>query len=274
MAKHPLAWRVAEQFLAEADAAAPGLVEGLYLTGSAALDDFRPHTSDVDAVVITAKRPDQAGLAALRTAHARLRETYPRPRFEGVHLTWADLAAHPGDCPNTPYAQGGRFRPSGRFELNPVTWHVLATKGLAVRGPARDELDVHDVRDGLVSWSLGNLEQYWVRWRERASRIVTPRGLAALGSLAPTWGVLGVSRLHFTLFTREITSKSGAGRYALHAFPARWHAVVNEALRMRRGSSAPSLYASAMARRRAALDYIEMVLDSALSPRLAAAPTA
>lgn len=81
----------------------------------------------------------------------------------------------------------------------------------------------------------------------------------------PSWSVLSVSRLHFTLRTGEVTSKSGAGFYALHAFPERWERIVNECLRIRRNSTLPSLYRSALERRRAALDYIEMVVDDALS---------
>ncbi|MGV2384081.1 MAG UNVERIFIED_CONTAM: DNA polymerase subunit beta, partial [Thermobifida fusca] len=45
MAVHPLVRTVAEAFLRDVDNELPGLVEGLYLTGSVALGDFRPHTS-------------------------------------------------------------------------------------------------------------------------------------------------------------------------------------------------------------------------------------
>ncbi|HEY0636087.1 MAG TPA: nucleotidyltransferase domain-containing protein, partial [Pseudonocardiaceae bacterium] len=46
----------AEKYLVGLDAAAPGLVAGLHVVGSAALDDYRPG-SDLDLVVELAGAP-------------------------------------------------------------------------------------------------------------------------------------------------------------------------------------------------------------------------
>lgn len=267
MAVHPQARNVAEAFLLDVDGEAPGLVEGLYLTGSVALGDFRPHASDVDFVVVTAGPLDDAGRAALRRVHSRMRSRLPRPQFNGIHVTWADLGADPRTCGPVASVLGGRFRAKATADVNPVNWHVLAERGVTIRGPLPVELDVWDEPEGLRAWSFRNLDEQWRRWQATAGRLVSPRGLGSLGSLAPSWSVLSVSRLHFTLRTGEATSKSGAGLYALHAFPERWDRIVNECLRIRRGSHLPSLYHSALARRRAALDYIAMVLDDALVPQ-------
>ncbi|MDS1272178.1 nucleotidyltransferase domain-containing protein [Lipingzhangella sp. LS1_29] len=266
MPVHPRAQAVADTFLHSADAEAPGLVEGLYLTGSVALGDFRPHVSDIDFVVVTARRPTDADQDALRRAHGHVRAQHTHPQFNGIHVTWEDLASDPRSCSRVPSVLGGRFRTRSSPDVNPVTWHILAERGVPVRGPMPLEMDVWDELETLRSWSLGTLDEQWRRWRAAAGRLVTPRGLAVLGSLAPSWSVLSVSRLHFTLRTGEITSKSGAGFYALHAFERRWQDIVNECLRIRRGSSPPSLYENSLTRRRAALDYIEMVLDDALTP--------
>jgi hypothetical protein len=56
MRVHPLVADVADAYMNAVEAEAPGLLEGLYLTGSAALGDFRPHTSDIDFVAVTATR--------------------------------------------------------------------------------------------------------------------------------------------------------------------------------------------------------------------------
>ena len=185
--------------------------------------------------------------------NGNLRHQYD-PRDNHVEYTWDELNRAPGECGPVPSVINGRFRNSASVDVNPITWHVLADRGVTVRGPNPLELDVWDEPESLRDWSLGSLDEQWRRWREKAGRLVTPRGLAVLGSLAPSWSVLSVSRLHFTLKTGEITSKSGAGAYALHAFPERWQRIVNECLRVRRGAQAPSLYESALARRRAALD--------------------
>lgn len=47
---------LAARYLELIDTAAPGLVTGLYLTGSVALADFHPQTSDIDGVVVTSSR--------------------------------------------------------------------------------------------------------------------------------------------------------------------------------------------------------------------------
>lgn len=266
VAIHPHVRTVAEAFLRLADAEAPTLVEGLYLTGSVALGDFRPHVSDVDFVVVTARRPTDADQNALRRVHSRVRALHPRPQFNGIHVTWEDLTCDPLSCARVPAVLSGRFRSRSNVDVNPVTWRILADRGVTLRGPVPVELDIWDGLEELRAWSWRSLDEQWARWRAKAGRFISPRGLAALGSLAPSWSVLNVSRLHFTLQTGEITSKSGAGFYALHAFGEQWHRVVNECLRIRRGSALPSLYQNSMARRRAALDYIEMVLDDAISP--------
>lgn len=265
MAVHPLVRSVAEAFLREVDEELPGLVEGLYLTGSVALGDFRPHTSDINFVVVTTERLTPAQHSAVRRVHARLRSSFSRPHFNGIYVTWDDLATDPQQCGPVASVLGGRFRFRASAEVNPVTWRVLAGHGVAIRGPLPDDVDIWDEPSMLRTWSLGSLEEHWRRWRAKAGHLITPRGLAVLGSLVPSWSVLSVTRLHFTLRTGEVTSKSGAGFYALHAFPERWERIVNECLRIRRNATLPSLYRNVLERRRAALDYIEMVVDDALS---------
>ena len=65
----------------------------------------------------------------------------------------------------------------------------------------------------------------------------------------PPVGRAGVTRLHYTLATGLVTAKTGVGRYALATFPARWHRIARECLRIRRGDRAPSLYPHPVARR-------------------------
>ncbi len=155
-----------------------------------------------------------------------------------------------------------------------MTWHTLAHHGVPIRGPAPADIAIWTDPAVLASWTLGNLDSYWRPWRDGQARLFSRAGLASLGSRAPAWGVLGVTRLHYTLATGGITSKAGAGRYALDTFPARWHRVVRECLRIRRGGGGPSLYRTPLARRREALGYIAMVIDDArgLNPGRGAGP--
>ena len=50
------------------------------------------------------------------------------------------------------------------------------------------------------------------------------------------WLVLGPTRLHHTIVTGAVTSKTGGGRWALEQFDARWHPVIRTCLDLRRGA--------------------------------------
>ena len=49
------------------------------------------------------------------------------------------------------------------------------------------------------------------------------------------WTVLGVLRQFYSFRENAITTKTRAGEYALTCLPARWHPLIQEALRMRAG---------------------------------------
>jgi hypothetical protein len=266
-----VAREVVDAYLGLVDAEAPGLVEAFYLVGSVALGEFRPHESDIDFVAVTATRPDAAALPALRRVHTRTRASYPRPHLDGVYVGREDLGRDPGSVVPVPAAQEGEVG-LGDFEPNPVTWHTLAHPGVAVRGPEPGDIDIWTDLDALAAWTLGNLESYWRPWRRRCSRPFSIEGVAALGSWAPAWGVLGVSRLHYTLATGGMASKEGAGIYALRTFPERWRKIVEECLRIRRGGEGRSLYRTPPGRRRDALAFIAMATDDARRFRQVGAP--
>lgn len=254
--------RLIEVFLRAVDAAMPGLVKGFYLIDSVALEDYRPGQSDIDFIATTRARPDPAELVALRGVHTRLQRHHPQPYFDGCYVTRAELRRDPALAIGALDAHEGRIT-VGTGGLDPVTWHTLACHGVVLRGPDPTALGVWTDPDALAAWTRGNLESYWRRWRARSARWSSPHGLSARGNWAPVWGVPGVSRLHYTLATGAITSKTGAGRYALTAFAPRWHRLVRECLRLRRRGAGPSLYRTPLARRREVLDYITMVLDDA-----------
>lgn len=257
MRLHPLVREKSAAYLARVDAAAPGLVEGLYLVGSVALDDFRPGASDIDFVAVTS-RPLAAGapdLDALRTVH---RSIAGRPYFDGSYVTWADLAGDPSKAGAGAGTHEGRLhgRPAGDGDI--IAWHTLAGHGVAVRGPRAGDLDVWTDRTALTSWCRRNATEYWRPWLVRASRL-SPLGLASLTRWGPAWCVLGISRLHHTIATGAITSKSGAGVYAREAFDPRWRPVIEECLLIRRGERTG--LGRPVRRRRAALDFLAMAIE-------------
>jgi hypothetical protein len=126
------------------------------------------------------------------------------------------------------------------------------------------DLTVWTDATALAAWTNDNLDMYWQRRvLDRGARLFTPYGLHGLTEWACEWCVTGVSRLHYTLATGAITSKEGAGIYALATFPARCRRVIEEALRIRRAAAGRSVYRSPLSRRRDVRAFTAMVIADA-----------
>jgi hypothetical protein len=264
--------RGVELFLATVDELAPGWMTGFHLVGSLAFNDFHPRgagrgqlstASDIDFVAVVEQRADKPRMDALAEAHARTVAAFPKPNFDGSVFTLADLAAGPDNCPDVPGAQGGRFKPAARFGVNPVTFCELAWHGITVRGPRPAK--VWADMDAMRTYTVSNLVNYWRPWWERNRRL-RPLPLAiGLSPWFPVWAVLGVSRLHHLLHAGAMTSKCGAGRYALREFDPRWHRIVAESLHLRtQGAEGRRGYRNPMARRRDTLAFLDATIEAAL----------
>jgi hypothetical protein len=249
---------VVGRYLALVDDRLPGVIEGLYLVGSLALADYRAGQSDIDFVAVSRDPLDDAACDGLRRVHTELR---PPLNFDGIYVTYAELAADPAAA-QAPSAHEGRFSRSGAFETNPAVWRLLAQRGIPARGPEPRRLAVWSDPQALRRWSLDNLNGYWAglvaRWRAAAP----PRELVVHHYGLP-WLVLGVARVHHTVVTGDITSKSGGGRWALAHADERWHPVVTTCLALRGGESV-ELYDRPEAVWTDGLDFAEVSIADAL----------
>jgi Domain of unknown function (DUF4111) len=254
---------VTGQFLELIDASAPGLLQGLYLRGSLGFGEYFEGQSDVDFAAVLATRPDATQLDALAAAHAKVFEVYPHPHFDGFHLLRDDLARPPDECQDLPCMFAGSFDVASRLDVNPVSWHELARHGIVIRGPVLTG-DVWTDDAALRAFSHDNLTAYWAG----VGRELAARPDQASAPEAAAWCVLGVSRLHHLLATGGLTSKSGAGRYALRAFGPQWRPIIAEALRAREQPATPSDYDSdPAARGRDTTAFTVMAIDAGLALR-------
>jgi hypothetical protein len=247
------------EFLAALDEAVPDLVTGLYLTGSTALGDVQPE-SDIDMIAILAEEPSRGQAEALRAVHAA---RPGRPYLDATYLSAAQFGAQPMDGTLvTPYAQEGVLETGEpAFELNPSTWVALARYGIAVRGPERDELGIHVDDDVLSAWNKANLRIYWRGVMQESRAAVATRDPAApVPGHVLSWVVLGPPRLHYTIATGDVTSKTGAGEYALGVFPA-YRDIIERALAARRGEPVTATTSDLGV----AADYVDTVVADALS---------
>lgn len=263
---HRLLVDTVESYLSAVDAAAPGLIEGVYLVGSAALGDWHPTSSDVDIVAVTAEPCTDDDGRALVAAHAALAADRPTPHVDGPYVAWADLTIEPATGLHRPWALEGELHHDGEcFEINPITWYVLARHGIPVRGPATDRLGIAVDQVTRVRFVVDNLQTYWRRVAEQVAATLdstsettdTGHDPARWTGESLVWCTLGPLRLHFTARSGELTSKSGAGRHGLAVLPDGLTGVVERALELR---DAPDdvVHDSDM---RAAAEVIEWVID-------------
>jgi hypothetical protein len=238
----------------------PGLLKSLNLVGSAADGDFRVGSSDLDFVAVLARPISGEEIEGLVIVHRLYAADMTLATLDGIWVSEAELAAGPDAIPDGPSTRSGQFLAAARGNRNPVTWFVLREQSRTIVGEL-DRAGIWYDPSRLMSWTRQNVDEYWAPWLARARRFLTRPGLAMLGPSAVMWGVLGISRLHHTLATGRIVSKSGAGDYALSAFEPRWHRIIEESLRIRRDEGGPR-YGSPFARRRDALDFVAMAIEA------------
>ena len=221
-------------YLDIADSTAPGLIEGLYIVGSYALDDWIADRSDIDIIAVTAEPGTDEDFGALRTIYALLTEAGVG-HIDGPYVAWSDLTIAPTTGLHRPWALDGEPHHDGDcFEINPVTWYTLQRYGVTVRGPLPDQLDIWVDTDERIRFVVSNLEHYW----STVADDVTQACLATERSFDPAsfeWCMLGALRLHYTAFTGDVTSKRGAADYGLTVTPPRFHDALRLAADLRAG---------------------------------------
>ena len=238
----------------------PGFIESLTLIGSAADGDFRPGKSDLDFVAVLARPISEAVVEGLVVVHRLYGSDLTLSTLDGIWVTAAELAAGPDATPEGPSTRDGQFLERAAGNRNPVTWLALRDASLTILGTLDRTAIRHDP-SRLRSWTRENVESYWAPWLAQSREFLSGSGIATLRASAVMWGVLGISRLHYTLATGRIASKSEAGEHALAVFEPRWHPIIEEALRIRRGGSGRR-YRSPFARRRGALDFVETAIEA------------
>lgn len=248
--------QVLDEYLALIHEQRPGLLEGMYLHGSLALGAFDPRFSDIDFISITSRRCSDADIDSLRAIHDTLRQRYPQAQLEGSYLQWDDLGRFEDTIPPRPHIHDGILHASGHFDLNGVTWWVLKQRGIALVGPPPEYLDIQVDWVDLIAKMHHNMNTYW------ASYITNPRRMAwLLTDYGIQWAVLGVLRQFYTFRERAITSKTGAGVYALQHTPQQWHRLVQEAIDIRAGIAGSS-YRSPIVRAIAAFTFLQLIITA------------
>ena len=204
-------------WLAAHDEVAPDVIEGLYVVGSVALGDWTSH-SDLDVVAVVADPSDPDLANGLAAAHELVRDRLAMA-VDGPYVAWGDLVA-PAMAVQRPWVLDGEYHVDGEsFEINPVTWYTLHRYGIPRRGDDPSAIGVaHDVEERR-SWVAENVDTYWRGVGEALAAGLGASSEAEWGGEILEWVALGVARMLFTFETGDVTSKSGAGRWAAERVP-------------------------------------------------------
>ncbi len=234
-----------------------GKLSSYWIVGSAALGDFISGKSDLDFVAVTvdALAPEES--ETLRRMHRKLHGCRMLAGLDGWYVPAGGLAGNPSPKPDSLRFNEGTLRGKQPFITDTPDGWVLRQYGVRAAGEGPDPAYPADW-EALLRGVQENMDGYWHAWAKR-SRGFTQKALKLLASpQACEWGVLGITRLYYTLRERDVISKTGAGGYALQTLPPRWHGIVREAMQIRAGS-APRVALSA-SRKRETLAFMEYIL--------------
>ena len=250
---------VIKRWLAVHDDVATGLIEGLYLVGSVALDDWHPR-SDIDIIAVTADPATDDDAARLRAAYAAAAADVDTS-VDGPRLAWGDLAVPPSPL-HRPWTLDGEFHHDGDcFEINPVVWFTLVEYGVAVRGDDPPELIVAVDADARRSFVRENVDTYWRSVGEQLTAALADSTRIGFPAEVGEWSVLGVARMLVTFRTGDVASKSAAGAWAREQLPDHADAI-DLALRTRATVGPAPVGRDNVARVRDLVDHVVGLITS------------
>ncbi|MHB8647401.1 MAG: aminoglycoside adenylyltransferase domain-containing protein [Thermomicrobiales bacterium] len=206
---------------------------GMYLSGSLALGDFAPYSSDIDIVVVTDADLSDDLFAALRAMHAHFNIS-DSPWATEVEAAYLPLRALRRDDPAHacfPHIERGADERLkwDRFDSGWVIQRfILREHGIIVTGPALPALIDPVQSDDLRRTVSALMETWWGPMRGDPGLLHRQH----IGYQAYT--VLTMCRMLYTLDFGTVVSKPVAARWAQEILDERWAALIERALMWRK----------------------------------------
>ena len=210
-----------DAYLAALDRVLPrDVVEGVYLTGSVALGDYRHGQSDLDLVTLTSRGLSEDELTAVDQMHKTL-ESGAQPHVDAQYIPRSFAGKlPPEDAAGQGYVVDGSFQ-RGVSGQELVSWAILDGHGVTVRGPEARTLGAAPDAGVFRAWNRGNLEGYWRTQALQVRLAISARDPEEeFRPYFAVWFGSGPGRLHHTIATGEIISKSTCIDYTASLFPA------------------------------------------------------
>ncbi|TYS67858.1 GNAT family N-acetyltransferase [Sutcliffiella horikoshii] len=223
--------KVLDLYIDKCNKELPGLLDGLYVHGSIAIDAYLEGQSDIDFVAVTSRKLTNDDAAILKEIHRKLAKTCKKPQLDGIYVQSSNQD------------EESYFYNEGTFEKakhdNPVTWWLLKNNGVTIFGPKVKDLPIHVTTEDLTDYVRKNMNDYW------ATRVMNMEKIKKQLMTYPVqhietemeWTVLGLLRQYYTLSEHSVISKLAAGEYGLRKLEPKWHDLIQEAMNIRKGST-------------------------------------
>ena len=239
----------------------PNFLESYYIIGSVVLGAFDYGKSDLDFVAVVARKITESDINIFKKIHGDMQKKFRNTILDGMYLLKNDIDSLNKFEISCLRFNDGKYKGFRTFDRNSVVAFELKKYGITIRGQEIENLKYTVDFDILISKMMDNLNTYWLKWANTYRKFPSIKYIALLVSpKVIEWGVLGVSRLYYTFKEKGITSKVGAGEYALQTVPQMWHKIINEAMRLRKDIK-KSYYNSIFERRKDALGYIDYIIQ-------------
>lgn len=225
--------KIVADFVGEISSIEPKFVDGVYLTGSLAMNDFYFNKSDIDFIVLCKTLPDNKTFTQLKHIHKTIAKRFSKPDLSGSYLTSDSLLTNqPEDIKTLSFHEGiMRYR---TFEMAPVSLSELKSNAITILGQKAETLQIEIKKDNLNMFLYNNINSYWTKWLDQHSSYFKRKLLLLWFPRFTEWSVLGVARQLCTLQTGKIVSKTEAGLYCLKQLPDQFHSIIIEALEIRK----------------------------------------
>lgn len=217
-------------------------LDSVYLYGSVALGDYVEGSSDIDFIAILRKPASEEDIRAIVKAHEKVESEFPNTDMMGAYLLLDDLGKPYHAIPSILTYYNRQVHTNGQgADLNPITWWILKKYGVRIYGS--EITFTYDVAvDDLVRYVVGNLNSYWVSWIHRLEHQLlsidgSNQGQERVSEQldeAVEWCTLGMLRQLYTIREHDIKSKVEAGYYGITVIPPQWHALIDEAIHIKR----------------------------------------
>lgn len=222
-------------------------LRAVYGVGSVALGDWVAHLSNLDVVAVADRAWEPATVARLRPAVHALAVRGRPARVAWV--TWEDLAGDPAGS-QAPVVVGRRAVPTAEL-VNPMTWHILRTAAVCVRGPEYPDVWSGDVRD----WAEQRILQWWP-----GQVAAWTRNPTSLWWRRQTCGpVLEVARLSVVTASGRVLSKLEAGESLLDGARTTVQRILKDSIGYRQGARV-SMYWGPFERKNDAVNWVRTVI--------------